>query len=247
MNSQNARPCPTSMCTALPPQKATDLQQGPNLHINPQNSVIILSFLLICCRAIQMPFSFFLTRWLIMLNVRPLQLPDESIWEQRLLLTDKPTILEEFLKNVPQITTGKPKDVNMGLGNTRILTDYVQSSPGHSSGAAFILRVSSTSHTRLRARDRCTSSTLNGTKRKVEPGQVRLRDHVSKWMQDGCRSYMDSYVASNGKCFTVTRSILKNHLLEVGLINTNPEDHYPLLIHYIISCVWIRVNRNASK
>ena len=165
MNSQNARPCPTSMCTALPPQKATDLQQGPNLHINPQNSVIILSFLLICCRAIQMPFSFFLTRWLIMLNVRPLQLPDESIWEQRLLLTDKPTILEEFLKNVPQITTGKPKDVNMGLGNTRILTDYVQSSPGHSSGAAFILRVSPTSHTRLRARDRCTSSTLNGEKK----------------------------------------------------------------------------------
>jgi hypothetical protein len=28
---------------------------------------------------------------------------------------------------------------------------------------------------------------------------------------------MDSYVASNGSCFMVTWTILKNHLLEVGL------------------------------
>ena len=36
-------------------------------------------------------------------------------------------------------------------------------------------------------------------------------------MQDGCEIYMDSYVASNGSCFMVTWTILKNHLLEVGL------------------------------
>jgi hypothetical protein len=29
---------------------------------------------------------------------------------------------------------------------------------------------------------------------------------------------MDSYKASNGSCFMVTWTILKNHLLEVGLI-----------------------------
>jgi hypothetical protein len=36
-------------------------------------------------------------------------------------------------------------------------------------------------------------------------------------MQDGCKLYMDSYMASNGPYFTVTWTIFKNHLLEVGL------------------------------
>ena len=36
-------------------------------------------------------------------------------------------------------------------------------------------------------------------------------------MQDGCRVYMDIYMASNGSCFMVTRIIFKNRLLEVGL------------------------------
>jgi hypothetical protein len=29
--------------------------------------------------------------------------------------------------------------------------------------------------------------------------------------------YMDSYTASNGSCVMVTRTVFKNHLLEVGL------------------------------
>jgi hypothetical protein len=36
-------------------------------------------------------------------------------------------------------------------------------------------------------------------------------------MQDGCKVYMDSYMASNGSCFMVTWTLFKNHLLEVGL------------------------------
>ena len=36
-------------------------------------------------------------------------------------------------------------------------------------------------------------------------------------MQDGCKVYMDSYMASNGSCFMVTWIVFKNHLLEVGL------------------------------
>ena len=36
-------------------------------------------------------------------------------------------------------------------------------------------------------------------------------------MQDGCRVYMDSYMASNESCFMLTWTILKIHLLEVGL------------------------------
>jgi hypothetical protein len=46
---------------------------------------------------------------------------------------------------------------------------------------------------------------------------LRLRDQRSMWMQDGCKVYMDSYMASNGSCFMVTWIIFRNHLLEVGL------------------------------
>ena len=56
---------------------------------------------------------------------------------------------------------------------------------------------------------------------KAEPVQVRftlrLRDQRSMWMQDGCKVYMDSYMASNGSCFMVTWTIFKDQLLEVGL------------------------------
>ena len=36
-------------------------------------------------------------------------------------------------------------------------------------------------------------------------------------MQDGCKVYVDSYMALSGSCFVVTWTIFKNHLLEVGL------------------------------
>ena len=36
-------------------------------------------------------------------------------------------------------------------------------------------------------------------------------------MQDGCKVYMGSYVASNGSCFMVTWTVFKNYFLEVGL------------------------------
>ena len=35
-------------------------------------------------------------------------------------------------------------------------------------------------------------------------------------MEDGCKVYMDSDMASNGSCIMVTWTIFKNHLLEVG-------------------------------
>jgi hypothetical protein len=36
-------------------------------------------------------------------------------------------------------------------------------------------------------------------------------------MQDGCKVFMDSYIASNGSCFMVTWTIFQKHLSEVGL------------------------------
>jgi len=44
-----------------------------------------------------------------------------------------------------------------------------------------------------------------------------LRDQQSMQMQDGCKVYMDSYMASIGSCFMMTWTIFRNHLLEVGL------------------------------
>jgi hypothetical protein len=37
------------------------------------------------------------------------------------------------------------------------------------------------------------------------------------WMQDGCKVYMDSYMASNGSCFMITWIVFKKYLFEVGL------------------------------
>jgi len=37
------------------------------------------------------------------------------------------------------------------------------------------------------------------------------------WMQDECKVYMDSYMASNISRFMVAWTIFKKHLLEVGL------------------------------
>ena len=42
-------------------------------------------------------------------------------------------------------------------------------------------------------------------------------------MQDGCKVYMDSYMALNGSCFMVTWIVFKNHFLEVGLTQNHWE------------------------
>jgi hypothetical protein len=56
---------------------------------------------------------------------------------------------------------------------------------------------------------------------KLDPVQVLftllLRDQWSMWMQDGCKVYMDSYMALNGSCFMVIWTIFQNHLLEIDL------------------------------
>ena len=46
---------------------------------------------------------------------------------------------------------------------------------------------------------------------------LRLRDQWSVQMQDGCKVHMDLCMALNGSRVMVTWTILKNHLLEVGM------------------------------
>ena len=70
-----------------------------------------------------------------------------------------------------------------------------------------ILNIVANSHTRLRAHDHCTLSTLIGEKGGAGPSsldtmlQGPLEYVNARWM---CKVYMDSYVALNGSCFMVT-------------------------------------------
>ena len=123
--------------------------------------------------------------------------------------------LREIYKIFIHLIKKNPKYVTIqlvGLGNTRISTNYPPKPPRK-------LDVRATSHLRLRACDQCTSTTLIGGKDGAGPIHVTrsLRDQRSTWMQDRCKVYMDSYMASNGSCFMVTWIIFKNHLLEVDL------------------------------
>ena len=81
---------------------------------------------------------------------------------------------------------------------------------------------------------------------------LRLRDHRSMWMQDGCKVYMDSYVASNGSCSMVTWTIFKPPL--GGRFNTKPGDHgtpnahkpliYFILCYHVWGLAWIEIHWN---
>ena len=59
-------------------------------------------------------------------------------------------------------------------------------------------------------------------------------------MQDECKVYMDSYMASNKSCFMVTWTILKNHLLEVSPTQTRKTMALRMLttvgLFYFIMC-----------
>ena len=69
---------------------------------------------------------------------------------------------------------------------------------------------------------------------------LRLRDQRSMWMQDGCKIYMDTYMASSGSCFMVTWTMFKNHLLEVGLTQNQGIMAFQMLttidVFYFIMC-----------
>jgi hypothetical protein len=110
------------------------------------------------------------------------------------------------------------------------------------------------SYMRLRARDHYTSSTLisgNGG-----AGQIRftlhLRDQLSMWMQDGCKVYMDSYMASNGSCFIVTLDCFHKPPLG-GRPNTklgdqgtpNAHNRWFILIYQAWGHAWIESHWNS--
>ena len=87
------------------------------------------------------------------------------------------------------------------------------------------------SHTRLRARDH-TFQALSLVE-KVEPVQVSLtlclRNQRSMRMQDGCKVYMDSYMASNG-LFSWSLGLFSK-ITSWGRPNTKPGNYGILNAH----------------
>jgi hypothetical protein len=59
-------------------------------------------------------------------------------------------------------------------------------------------------------------------------------------MQDGCKLYMDSYVASNGSCVMVTWTKFKNPRLDAGLTQNHETMAFRTLttanLFYFIMC-----------
>ena len=82
-----------------------------------------------------------------------------------------------------------------------------------------------------------------------------VRDQWSMWMQDGCKFYIDSYMASNGSRSTVTWTLFKNHLWPLrGRPNTKPPgdhgtptayDHWFILFHHVWGPMWINFHWNS--
>ena len=69
-------------------------------------------------------------------------------------------------------------------------------------------------------------------------------------MQDGCKVYMDSYVASNGLCFVITWTFVKTHFLEVGLTQNRETMALRMLTivdYSISSCARTHITRNSLK
>ena len=118
------------------------------------------------------------------------------------------------------------------------------------------MTVRATSHTRLRARDHYTSSTLIGGNGGASPRSsftLRLREQRSMRLQDGCKVYMDSYMAAKGSCFKVTWFNFKNHLLKVGLTQNrgdhgtpNAHNNWFTLFYYVWRPAWIEILWNSS-
>jgi hypothetical protein len=71
-------------------------------------------------------------------------------------------------------------------------------------------------------------------------------------MHEGCKVYMDSYMALNISRFMVAWTNFKNNLLEVSLAQnreTMPwrSEHSQPLVCFILSCVRTHMNRNSLK
>ena len=92
--------------------------------------------------------------------------------------------------------------------------------------------------------------------KKAEPAQIcltlRLRDQRSRWMQDGCKVYMDPHMGSNGSCFQGHLDYFQKRSLG-GRPNTKPGDHetpnahnhWFILFYLMWGPAWIEIHCNS--
>ena len=69
-----------------------------------------------------------------------------------------------------------------------------------------------------------------------------LRDQQNKWMQDGCKVYMESYMALNGSCFMVTCTIFKTTSWRSALHKTGRPWHFEC--SHAWGPAWINIHQN---
>jgi hypothetical protein len=101
--------------------------------------------------------------------------------------------------------------------------------------------------------------TLVGGKGGARPSSLHTtREGPMEYViQDGCKIYMNSYMASSRSCFMVTWTIFKNHLLEVGLSQNRETMALGMLtiidlFYYIMnrfhrSSIWLRTWSHMSS
>ena len=109
-----------------------------------------------------------------------------------------------------------------------------------------------TSHTRLRARDRCTFKHSRWWKwrsrSKFTSRHAWGTNGVSGCKMDVKSTWIRSYMASNGSCVMVTWVVFKIHLLEVGLIQNwgdygipNVHNCWFILFYHVWGFAWIEM------
>jgi hypothetical protein len=117
--------------------------------------------------------------------------------------------------------------------------------------------LTATSHTRLRARDQLHFKHSRWWKRR---SQSKFASDYAwgtiwayKWMQHGCKVYIDSYITSNGPCMSHYHLDYSQKLPLGGRPNTKPRNHghiserSQLLVYSTLSCVRTCMNKNSLK
>ena len=107
---------------------------------------------------------------------------------------------------------------------------------------------------RLIAHDHYTSSTLIGGTCRAGPSSLHtmLEGSTRMWKQDGCKVYMDSYMASNGSYLMVTKSFFQNQALDrrpytkLGDHGTlNPHNRQYIQFYHVWGPAWIEIHWNS--
>ena len=138
--------------------------------------------------------------------------------------------------------SGKLKELKDSLYILELSSKYLQNGSD----------LRATSHTRLRAHDYNNSSTLINGKGGAGPSSLHTTlegtTGVCECKMD-VKVHMDPYMALNRSRFTITWTIFKNHLLEVGRIQNretrgtmNTHNCWFILLYHVWGPLWTKIH-----